>query len=227
MSEDEPLLADRVTRTADGAISLRLVAREREILRALLEDLSLVIGAPPLPAEAWDADGRWVTGEAGPSVDADEDHASDDQASDDDDIDIADIRARLYPSAAPEDPRADASYRRLVHEDLEAGRRARLAIVEATLDAPFIDDEQAEAWLHTLNDLRLVLGTRLAITEDAESEELDADAPDAAARVVYAYTGWLEGQFVDVLAAALPDVVEPADSRSDDDTDASTSRDDS
>ena len=181
MSEEEPLLADRVARLPDGGIALRLVEREREILRALLEDLSLVVGAPPLPTEPWDADGRRVAGadewpddpdrdgepaaDTDPAVDSDDgDTAGDDL----DDLDIADIRARLYPSAAPEDPRADEAYRRLVHEDLEAGRRARIAIVEATLDATLIDDEQAEAWLHTLNDLRLVLGTRLAITEDAE-----------------------------------------------------------
>jgi hypothetical protein len=245
MSEEEPLLADRVARLPDGGIALRLVEREREILRALLADLSLVVGAPPLPTEPWDADGRRVAGAdewpddpdraVEPAADTDPaaDDAGDagDTADDDlDDLDIADIRARLYPSAAPEDPRADEAYRRLVHEDLEAGRRARIAIVEATLDAQLIDDEQAEAWLHTLNDLRLVLGTRLTITEDAESEEFDAEDPDAAARVVYAYTGWLEGQFVDVLAAALPDAEDPSDEPheppSDDDPDASARRDD-
>jgi hypothetical protein len=75
-----------------------------------------------------------------------------------------------------------------------------------------------------------VLGTRLAITDDAESEEFEADDPEAAARVVCAYTGWLEGQFVDVLAAALPEVADPADGSSepgfDDDPDASARRDD-
>ena len=239
MSEEEPLLADRVVRMPDGTIALRLVEREREILRALVEDLSLVVGAPPLPAEPWDADGRTIAAPNGlddtagalPGDEPGEDEGDEGDEDDDegvDDLDVADIRARLYPSAAPEDPRADTAYRRLVHEDLEAGRRARIAVVEATLDAQAIDDAQAEAWLQTLNDLRLVLGTRLAITDDAESEELDPDGPDAAARVVYAYTGWLEGQFVDVLAATLPDGAPPdAGEPEPDDPDGAARRDDS
>ena len=220
-------LADRVYRTADGSIALRLVEREREILRALVDDLAHVVGAPPLPADPWDADGRrsgrdaddWpvdpapvAEGQEVSSVGEQGDLAADDGVDTAiDDIDSADIMARLYPSAAPEDPRADASYRRLVHEDLEAGRRARIAVVEATLDSRSLDDEQAEAWLQTLNDLRLVLGTRLGVTDDAESEAVDPEDPQAAARILYAYTGWLEGQFVDVLAAALPDTPEPGD----------------
>ena len=225
-------LADRVYRTADGSIALRLVEREREILRALVDDLAHVVGAPPLPADPWDADGRRSGGDADdwpvdPALEAgvedlirvgdqgglvaEDSDDNDTDRGDLDDIDSADIRARLYPSAAPEDPQADASYRRLVHEDLEAGRRARIAVVEATLDARSLDDEQAEAWLQTLNDLRLVLGTRLGVTDDAESEAVDPEDPQAAARILYAYTGWLEGQFVDVLAAALPDTPDPGD----------------
>jgi hypothetical protein len=57
-----------------------------------------------------------------------------------------------------------------------------------------------------LNDLRLVLGTRLGVVDDGEDASLDPEDPDAAAKVVYAYTGFLESQFVDVLAEALPDL---------------------
>ena len=56
------------------------------------------------------------------------------------------------------------------------------------------------------NDLRLVLGTRLGVVEDGDDGSFDPDDPDAAAKVVYAYTGFLEAQFIDVLAEALPDV---------------------
>lgn len=242
--EEEPLAADRVVRRADGSIALRLVEREREILRALVEDLAHVVSAPPLPAEPWDADGRRSAAGAedwpgDPAVAAEDAlasgiaHPGDAAAADDgdepdgDDIDTADIRARLYPSAAPEDPHADASYRRLVHEDLEAGRRARISVVEATLDARSLDDEQAAAWLQTLNDLRLVLGTRLGVSEDSESEAVDPEDPEASARILYAYTGWLEGQFVDVLAAALPDLPEPHDAAGSADVDESVREDDS
>jgi hypothetical protein len=208
-----------VFRSDDGSIALRLAGRERDVLRTLLGDLELLVGAPSLPEEPWDADER-VVASAAPDADADPvasagdasdpDGATpgDDADPDADDLELADIRARLYPSAAPENPRADESYRRLVHADLEEGRRRRIAVVVETLGARQLDDAQAEAWLATLNDLRLVLGTRLGVTEESELLPEDPDDPDAAARVVYAWTGWLEGQFVDVLAAALPDEID-------------------
>ena len=76
------------------------------------------------------------------------------------------------------------------------------------LDDRSIDDRQAEAWLAVLNDLRLVMATRLGVTDDSEDQPIDDADPDAGARIVYAYAGWLEGQLVDVLADALPEVPE-------------------
>ncbi len=59
-----------------------------------------------------------------------------------------------------------------------------------------------------LNDLRLVLGTRLGVTEDDPSGLPGAADPDRDTRIVFAYAGWLLEQFVDALAEALPDVEE-------------------
>ena len=73
--------------------------------------------------------------------------------------------ARLYPPAFPDDPEAEAAYADLVLADLVDTRRERVAIVEATLDAEALDDAQAAAWLGTLNDLRLVLGSSLGIED--------------------------------------------------------------
>ena len=114
--------------------------------------------------------------------------------------------ARLYPDVRPDDPAWSAGFRDLVRGDLDDARREHIATVEASLDARTIDDTDAEAWLHVLNDLRLVLGTRLGVVEDDDDGSFDPEDPDAAAKVVYAYTGFLEAQFIDVLAEALPDV---------------------
>ena len=73
-----------------------------------------------------------------------------------------------------------------------------------------------------LNDLRLVLGTRLGVVDDGDDESFDPEDADAAAKVVYAYTGFLEAQFIDVLAEALPDV--PDESAPAADPDASATR---
>ena len=118
------------------------------------------------------------------------------------------VIARLYPDVRPDDPAWSAGFRDLVRGDLDDARREHIAAVEASLDARTIDDADAEAWLHVLNDLRLVLGTRLGVVDDGDDASFDPEDPDAAAKVVYAYTGFLEAQFIDVLADALPDVAD-------------------
>jgi hypothetical protein len=119
--------------------------------------------------------------------------------------------ARLYPTVMPDDPARSAAYVDLVHADLEAGRREALETVAATLDATVVDGTQAAAWLGVCNDLRLVMGTRLGIAAEDEDEDGDdagdddPDHPDAFARMVFHYLGWLVGAFVDALEPGLPD----------------------
>jgi hypothetical protein len=190
-------MAPSVVRLADGVVGLRLNARERTILRALLDDLRSIVGeetVPPGLSDADDDDEQAPYGPAGGSAPGPDP-----------------VRARLYPDARRDDPEWSARFRDLVRGGLDDARRANIAVVEATLDARTIDDRQAEAWLHVLNDLRLVMGTRLGVTDDDQAEPFDAEDPDAAARLVYAYAGWVEEQFVDVLASALPDVPDAPD----------------
>ena len=40
-----------------------------------------------------------------------------------------------------------------------------------------LDRDQADAWLRALNDIRLVLGTRLEVTEDTYEEDVDPEDP--------------------------------------------------
>ena len=118
--------------------------------------------------------------------------------------------ARLYPPAFPDDPEAEASYADLVHADLVDTRRDRVAVVVKTLDARELDDAQAAAWLGTLNDLRLVLGSSLGVEDDGDDagtpDPADPDNPDAMREAVFAYLGWLVAAFVDALTDALPRV---------------------
>lgn len=73
---------------------------------------------------------------------------------------------RLFPPAYIDDPEGEAEYRRLMADDLLQGRQAALDTMAATIDATVLDEAQITAWLSSLNDLRLVLGTRLDIQED-------------------------------------------------------------
>ena len=106
---------------------------------------------------------------------------------------------RLFPPAY-DDAESEAEYRRLMGDELLEGRRRALRVIEETLDENRLTREQAEAWLIALNDLRLVLGTRLDVTEDMLLERLRPDDPNAFEVSLYAYLSWLQEQLVEALA---------------------------
>jgi Domain of unknown function (DUF2017) len=110
---------------------------------------------------------------------------------------------RLFPPAY-DDADSEDEYRRLMGEELLEGRRRALRVVEETLDQDRLTKEQAEAWLTALNDLRLVLGTRLDVTQDMLLERLRPDDPDAFELSLYAYLSWLQEQLVEALAHDFP-----------------------
>ena len=115
---------------------------------------------------------------------------------------------RLFPPAYSNDDAASEEYRRLVHDDLVTRRRAAIDVMDNTLGEETLDAEQLAAWLSALHDLRLVLGTRLGITEDGELDDLELDDPDepAAARYsLYRALAALEEDMVDALSGLLPE----------------------
>jgi hypothetical protein len=114
---------------------------------------------------------------------------------------------RLFPTAYNEDPERDREYQQLVRDELLERRLASLATVEATVALPELDEEQLSAWLAGLNDLRLVLGTRLDVSEAPIT--VAADDPDAPAYAVYEYLGFLLSEVVDALMGGLPEPTEP------------------
>ena len=111
---------------------------------------------------------------------------------------------RLTPPAHPDDPRMEAEYRELVGSELDGQRRRSLQVMEETIEAKELDEEQMSAWLSALNDLRLVLGTRLDVTEDIYEEGIPKEDSRAPLFAVYLYLGWLEEQVVGALAEGLP-----------------------
>lgn len=114
--------------------------------------------------------------------------------------------ARLRPDAVTSDPAASAAFRELTEADLEDQRAARFATLERTLDATSLDEAEAGAWMGAANDLRLVLGTRLGVTEETGLAPLDEEDPAAGDTIVFLWLGWVEEQLVEALAAGLPAV---------------------
>ena len=108
---------------------------------------------------------------------------------------------RLFPPAYS-DEKKDDQYRSLVRDQLVRGRARSLATMRDTLANEAIDLEQADEWLRALNDLRLVLGTRLDVTEDLDYESIDLDTPRGRDLAVYGYLAWLQEQLVEALQPA-------------------------
>jgi hypothetical protein len=117
--------------------------------------------------------------------------------------------ARLLPDAYGDDPAAASDFRRYTEADLRAGKRASAATVLAGLQ-PLVaaggkltlDRDDADAWLWWLNDIRLVLGTRLDVTEDTfdfDERDLDPDDPRAQITAIYGWLGWLQESLISCL----------------------------
>jgi hypothetical protein len=112
---------------------------------------------------------------------------------------------RLFPTAYQDDPEREEEYRELMRDELLEQHLSSLRVMEETVDADRLTEEQAVAWLSALNDLRLVLGTRLDVTEDTYAEQVDDRDPRFPSLAMYSYLGFLEEQLVEALSRALPD----------------------
>ena len=117
-------------------------------------------------------------------------------------------RARIFPRAYL-DPTAEAEeaeWQELVHPELLRERLDALQLISVTLERAepagdwwqiALTPEEVQAWLGVLNDTRLVLGTRLGVTE--EERELDPADPQAGAYAMYQWLTWVQGDLVDAL----------------------------
>jgi hypothetical protein len=107
--------------------------------------------------------------------------------------------ARLNPSACLDDHEVDAEFHRLMDEDLNAGRLAALETFEKSVDNARLDEEEALAWLRAVNDVRLLLGTRLDVSEEPEERQVAQDDPRAPGFALYDYLSLLTQELVEAL----------------------------
>jgi hypothetical protein len=106
---------------------------------------------------------------------------------------------RLFPVAYADDPEREREYRSMVGEELTAKRRAQIDTVLSTIDSTTLTEDELFAWMGAINDLRLVLGTRLDVSEETDLA-VGPDDPDAPAYALYGYLGWLLEQCVAAVA---------------------------
>jgi hypothetical protein len=118
--------------------------------------------------------------------------------------------ARLLPDGNRDDPELAAGYRRLTEHGLRTRKRAALgaAVAALTRDDPvFLDQGEAQALAKGLNDVRLVLASRLGVRTDEDAERLhevlvQADGhqdPAVAAAAVYEALTWWQDSLISTL----------------------------
>lgn len=113
---------------------------------------------------------------------------------------------RLFPPATMDDAGINAEFERLMRGDLLAERLASLETMERTLEAERLTEDELAAWLSAINDLRLVIGVRLEVTEETTAEdfaELEEEDPRVQLYAVYSYLTFLEDHVVGALAGGL------------------------
>lgn len=108
---------------------------------------------------------------------------------------------RLFPVAYPDDEDRQTEYRLLVQDELLESHLAALAVLEETAGADRLDEEQLSAWMRAVNEVRLVLGTRLDVTEEGTERPLDHSDPRMPAFAVYDYLTHLQGEIIEALSA--------------------------
>lgn len=110
-----------------------------------------------------------------------------------------DTLRRLKPPAHLDSSEAELAYREMVDDDLLRGRLEAIELVESTLSGAELDSSGTEAWMQSLNGLRLVLGEQLALTGfDLVNDTL----PDSASAALYVWIGWLLEQLIDAASHA-------------------------
>ncbi len=166
-------------RSLTGRVTLRLEEFEKNVLQDFIREFANLVAVPDEPAET-DPLARML-GMNGPT------EISDDPA-----------LARLFPHAYLDDAEAAADFRRYTEPELRGVKvKATQTVLESmALEAEKITLSNVEqlAWLQVLNDLRLVLGVRLNIT-DGERED-----PDEPLFQVYDWLTWLQGTLIDSIA---------------------------
>jgi len=97
-----------------------------------------------------------------------------------------------YTNADGEDVDAEAEYQRLMRDELVASRLDAIGRIDELLaDATMITltTDQLNAFVISLNSVRLILGTILGITD--EDDDGDPNSPLANETAMYNYLSWL------------------------------------
>lgn len=116
------------------------------------------------------------------------------------------VLARLLPDGYLDDPQAAREFRKFTESGLRSAKVQAARTLLATLPPEGgkvkLSSDQAVAWLRSLNDVRLALGTRLGVTSDFDGlgEGAAPDDPRFAYILVYQWLAELQDSLVTALS---------------------------
>src|SRR5246127_5300396 len=117
----------------------------------------------------------------------------------------APVLARLLPDAYRDDPEAAGEFRKYTESSLREAKKYFAQTLLETLPEKGgkfdLSADQARDWMRALNDVRLLFGVRLEVTEDFEDQLAALDPKDPAVPMFEVY-GWL-GAVQESLVLAL------------------------
>jgi hypothetical protein len=103
--------------------------------------------------------------------------------------------ARLFPAAYRDDPLRNLEYETSLGGAPRSGKLQALDTMERTANARALSEEDFLTWMGVVNDLRLVLGTRIEVTEESTEEDFAAGGPRDAYHV-YQFLGWVQQEML-------------------------------
>lgn len=109
----------------------------------------------------------------------------------------SEIARRLFPAAYHQDEQHELEYQRLMHDELLSSRLASLTLTSSVLERDqqanqvILTSEELDAFMRSINSLRLILGTLLDVNEDEFEESLAESDPGYGQYQLYLYLGWL------------------------------------
>ena len=186
--------------TRDGGASVRLSAGEATLLRTLVVPVMELLGERGGLKDAREA----KSAKDDPSAVLDDLERIFEEETPETPEDP--VLARLLPDAYQDDPEAAGEFRKYTESSL---REAKKYFAQTLLDTlppsggkVKLTGDQARDWLRALNDIRLMFGVRLEVTEDFEDQlaALSPEDPKVAAFEVYGWLGAVQESLVQALA---------------------------
>jgi hypothetical protein len=196
-------------RSSGSGATARFAAAQADIIRDLVGEVVELIGADAPDEAAAGAPDQPSAEQAGwpdGALDPGDLEALTGLGGDDPSPPEDPVVARLLPDAYRDDPEASSEFRRYTERSLRSEKVAAARTVLATLPPRGgrvrLSEQEAQAWLKSLNDVRLALGTRLGVTDEFDDQvaDLRPDDPRSAAVGVYQWLAFLQDSLIHAMS---------------------------